>query len=205
MKSIKIVVIHDNMKVTDPLLFSLRERFGTDNVILKEVSSEGLEYIFDNLTGKQIVLLDYDLGADQPHAPEIIREIRDRTSLIQIIIFTAKQFSSIPYEYLIEFINNETFGIIQSTADIVDVLSLVDRAAHQLETRVDCVLEEWISKRTDSEKRKPYITTKAGAVYTLSDLIVEIRKETKLGQQVEKSILQLATELLTSGKKELDD
>ena len=205
MKSIKIVVIHDNMKVTDPLLFSLREKFGTDNIILEELSSKGLEYIFDNLTGKQIVLLDYDLGTGQPHAPEVIREIRDKTSLIQIIIFTAKQFSSIPYEYLIEFINNETFGIIQSTADIKDVLSLVERAAHQLETRVDCVLEEWISKRTDAEKSKPYITTKSGAVYTLSDLIIEIRKETKLGQQVEKSILQLATELLTSGKKELND
>ena len=205
MEPVKILMIHDDMMDNDPLLFTLREKFGNENVMLEKKSSRGLEYIYDNLSSKLIVLLDFDLGAGEPHAPEIFERIREKTSLIYVIIYTAKQFSSIPNEDLINFINNEALGIIQSTADITEVLNIVEKAAHQLDTRVDCILEQWISKHSANERAKPYLTTKSGKIYTLDDLIVEIRKETELGQQLEKSILQLAIELLTSQKRELDD
>ncbi len=205
MEPVKILVIHDDMMDNDPLLFTLREKFGSDNVILEKKSSKGLEYIYDNLSTKLIVLLDFDLGAGEPHAPVVFEKIREKTSLIYVIIYTAKQFSSIPNEDLISFINNEALGIIQSTADISEVVKMVEKAGHQLDTRVDCILEQWISKHSADERTKPYLTTKSDKVYSLDDLIIEIRKETELGQQLEKSILQLAIELLTSQRKKLDD
>ncbi|MBO0356216.1 hypothetical protein J0656_19520 [Muricauda ruestringensis] len=205
MEPLKILVIHDDLFENDPLLYTLRERFGRDNVILEKKSSQGLEYIYNNLSSKLIVLLDFDLGAGEPHAPEVFKRIREKTSLIYVIIYTAKQFTAIPNEALIDFINNEALGIIQSTADIPEVVGMVEKAAHQLDTRVDCILEQWIAKHSEKERAKPYLTTKSGTIYTLDDLIVEIRKETELGQQLEKSILQLAIELLTSQKRQLDD
>lgn len=205
MEPIKILVIHDDMMDNDPLLYTLGEKFGKENVLLEKKSSKGLEYIYENLSSKLIVLLDFDLGAGEPHAPVVFEKIREKTSLIYVIIYTAKQFSSIPNEDLISFINNEALGIIQSTADISEVVKIIEKAAHQLDTRVDCVLEQWISKHSDDERTKPYLTTKSDKVYTLDDLIVEIRKETELGQQLEKSILQLAIELLTSQRKKLND
>ena len=205
MKPIKILVIHDDMLENDPLLYTLKEKFGEDNVLLEKKSSKGLEYIYDNLSTKLIVLLDFDLGSGEPHAPEIFENIREKTSLIYVIIYTAKQFDSIPNGTLINFINNDALGIIQSTADISEVVQIVEKAAHQLDTRIDCILEQWIAKRSADEREKPYLTTKSGKVYTLDNLIVEIRKESELGQQLEKSILQLAIELLTSQRKKLDD
>lgn len=205
MEPIRILIIHDDLEPNDPLLVTLREKYGQESVLLEKKSSRGLEYIHENLTSKLIVLLDFDLGVGEPHAPEVIEAIRKETSLVYVIIITAKQFSSIPSEDLISFINNDALGIIQNTADIKDIVSLVEKAAHELDVRVDCVLEQWISKRSKEEREKPYLVTKSGIEYTLEDIIIEIRKETEVGLQVEKSILQLAIELLTNGNGSKDD
>ncbi len=200
---VQLLIIHDDMSENDPLIITLKERYGGDNVKLEKRSSRGLSYIHNHLISKLIVLLDFDLGKGEPHAPEVIEEIRKETSLIYVIILTAKQFSSISHEALIKFINNEALGIIQSTADIKDIVSLVDKAAHELDTRVDCVLEQWIAKRQKGEREKPYLTTRSGETYTLDDLIIEIRKETELGKRMERGILQLAIEQLTNGDRRL--
>ena len=205
MEPVKIIIIHDDIKLNDPLIITLNEEFGEGNIKLEKRSSEGLKYIHENLSSKLIVLLDFDLGAGEPHAPEVIEKIREDTSLVYVIIITAKQFSSISHEALIKFINNDALAIIQNTADIKEIISLVKEAEHKLDTRIDCVLEQWISRHSDKDREKPYLTTRSGKVYTLNDLMIEIRKETPLGQQMEKSILQLAIELLTKGTKKLDD
>lgn len=205
MEFTKVLVIHDGIKKNDPLIFSLEEKYGVDNVIFEKRSSKGLKYIKEHLTSKIIVLLDFDLGIGEPHAPEVLEEIRKMTSLVYVIVITAKEFSTIPHDALVNFINNEALGIIQNTESINKILELVDKAVHQLDTRVDCVLEQWIANHSKKEKEKPYLTTKSNKVYTLEDLMVEIRKETVLGQQLEKSILQLAIDLLTRQKKKLND
>lgn len=203
MEPVQILIIHDDISDNDPLIITLKEKYGDENVKLEKKSSEGLTYIHNHLTSKLVVLLDFDLGQGEPHAPEVIEKIREETSLIYVIIITAKQFSSIPHEALIKFINNEALGIIQNTADTKEVVGLVNKAAHELDSRVDCVLEQWIAKRPKEEREKPYLTTRSGEIYNLDDLIVEIRKETELGKRMEKGILQLAIEQLTKGDKDL--
>jgi DNA-binding NtrC family response regulator len=205
MEPIKILVIHDDMPERDPIIISLKEIYGPENVILEQRSSEGLKYVNSHLSSKLIVLLDFDLGPGEPHAPEVIEKIREETSLVYVIIITAKLLSDISKESLMSFINNDALAMLPATMDTSEILKYVERAAHALDTRVDCVLEQWISRRSQDEKEKPYLTTKSGKTYTLEQLMVEIRKETSLGKQLEKSILQLAIDLLTEGTKKLDD
>ncbi|ASS50379.1 MAG: hypothetical protein A3D31_12490 [Candidatus Fluviicola riflensis] len=205
MEAVKILIINDDMHINDPLIISLKEEYGEENVLLEKKSSEALKYILNNLTSKMIVLLDFDLGVGEPHAPEVIEKIRENTSLIYVIVITAKLFENIPNESLIKFINNDALAMIAATMDTKHILEYVRKAAHQLDVRIDCVLEQWIAKRSQDELEKPYLTTKSGITYTLEDLMVEIRKETPIGQQLEKSILQLAIELLTNGSKQLND
>ena len=205
MEPVKILIIHDDMLDRDPLVVMLREVYGNENVLLRKKSSEGIKYIHDNLDNKLIVLLDFDLGEGEPHAPEVLEKIREETSLIYVIIITAKQFSSIPAEAMVNFINNRALGIIQNTADTTDIMNLVGKAAHELDSRIDCILEQWILRRPDDERNKPYLSTRSGKTYSLEQLILEIRQQTDLGKQLEKSILQLAIELLTNGNKKVDD
>lgn len=204
MEPVKVLIIDDNFTENDPLIISLREIFGDENVILKKRSGEGLQYVLDHLTSKLIVLLDLDLGTNEPQGVEVFEKIRDKTSLVYIIIITAQVLSTIPTDDLIKFINNDALAIINNTADTDEIVKLVERAAHQLDTRVDCILEQWIAKRPEEDRQKPYLTTRSDKTYTLDDLIVEIRKETELGKRLEKGILQLAIDLLTEGKEKLN-
>lgn len=205
MENLKVLIIHDDLSELDPIVITLKEIYGTNNVILEPISENGIKYIEQNLTSKLIVLLDFDLGTGHPNAPIVFKKIREKTSLIYVIIWTAKLLSEIGREDLIDFINNDALAFVQNTESTEVVVNLVEKASHQLETRVDCILEEWISKRDSDELIKPYLTTKSGQVYTLADLMVEIRLETELGRQMKKSILLLAIDLLTSQQRNLDD
>ncbi|MDB4291768.1 hypothetical protein N9954_00055 [Maribacter sp.] len=205
MENLKVLIIHDDLSPMDPVIITLKEIYGEDNVILEPVSEKGIEFIEKNLTTKLVVLLDFDLGTGHPNAPFVFKKIRETTSLVYVIIWTAKLLIEISKEDLIDFINNDALAFIQNTESTETVVNLVKKASHQLETRVDCILEEWISKRSQDELEKPYLTTKSGKVYSLEDLMVEIRLETELGRQMKKSILLLAIDLLTSNQERLND
>ena len=205
MENLKVLVIHDTLSPIDPIMITLQEIYGKDNVILESISEKGIEYIYQNLTSKLIVLLDFDLGTGHPNAPEVFQKIREKTSLVYVIIWTAKLITDISREDLISFINNDALALVQSTESTETIVNFVKKAEHQLETRVDCILEEWISKREKDELEKPYLTAKSGKVYTLAELMTEIRLETEIGMQMKKSILLLAIELLTSNQKQIDD
>lgn len=205
MNPTKIVYIDDNLSDTDPLIIELGNEFGQSNVTLKRKSSEGLAYVLDNIGGKLIVLLDLDLGPGEPHGIEVFEKIREKTSLVYIIIITAKQLNTIDGNELIKFINNDALAIINNTEDIDKIINLVYRASHQLDVRIDCVLEEWILNRPEKERKSIYLSTRSGKEYTLEDIVTEIRRQTSLGKNLEKGILQLAIELLTTKKEQIND
>lgn len=197
MEPVKIVIIDDNFTDTDPLTIELKEVFGYDNVIVQKKSSEGLKYVTENLSKKQIVMLDLDLGPKEPNGIEVFEKIREQTSLIHIIIMTAKELTTLPTKNLIKFINYDALAIINNTDPTKDIVALVKTAAHKLETRLDSVLEHYISKRSKEERERLILKTSDGSEHSLDSLAIEIRKETELGRTIEKSIMQLAIELLT--------
>jgi len=205
MEPVKILIIDDNFTEDEPLVVILKEKYGNENVVLKTSSSEGLQYIMDHLTSKLIVLLDLHFVNDEPSGIDVFKAIREETSLVYVIVMTANPTSSISQNDFIEMVNNNAMAFIESSEDIDKKIALVDKAAHQLDTRVDSVLEQWISKRPNNERKRPYLTTRSGETYSLNDLIIEIRKETNLGKKIEKGIIQLAIDLLSKGNEKLDD
>ncbi len=205
MEETKIVYIDDDLQEDDPIIVLLKEKYGDQNVIVKRKSTEGLRVVLELLPSKVIVLLDLDLGHGQPSGAKVFEEIRNETSLVYVIFVTAKQFDSIPAEDLIHFINNDALAIVNNTEDLQVILDLVDKAYHRLDTRIDCILEQWIAKRPRAEQEQPYLMTKGGNTYTLKDVMNEIRKETDLGKRLKKGILQLAIEMLTNDSEKIDD
>jgi hypothetical protein len=202
---LKIIVIDDNIKKTDPLLVHLQLNFKEADVILKDNAQEGLEYILNNLNNKMIVLLDYDLGAGEPNGTKIFLRIREKTALLFVIIITAKLIDDIPNNELVTYINKDALAVIDKTTSLVDKIKLVKEALHALDVRVDCVLEQWIYKHTEEERNEPYLTTSSGKVHTLKSILMEIRQQTEFGKTIERNILLLAIDLLTRGKKQIND
>jgi hypothetical protein len=205
MNNTEIVIIDDSFDIFDPLVVELRERFPAANVTVINNPDEGLKFVLANLSKKIIVLLDYNFKTGQPKGHDILLKIREVTSLVYVIIMTAKQFSTIPHTELVDFVNNDALAVVQNTADTAEILKLVSKAAQQLSVRVDCVLEQWISNHSEDKRNEPYLTTSTGETYTLKDILKEIRKQSDFGKKMERNIMMLAIDLLTRGKKQVSN
>jgi DNA-binding NtrC family response regulator len=201
----QIVIIDDNRKETDPLIVNLRMQYQNVEIVLKNKASEGLNYILANLNKKTIVLLDYDLGKGEPNGTKILNDIREKTSLVYVIMITANTLDRIPKEELIEYINKDAFAFISRTINLSDYKPIIEKALHSLDARVDCVLEQWIVRHSEEEQNKPYLKTSSGKIYTLKDILNEIRQQTPFGKEMERSILMLSVDLLTRNKKQIND
>lgn len=204
MNNTEIVIIDDSFDIFDPLVVELRENFPQANVTVINNPDEGLKFILSNLSKKIIVLLDYNFKTGQPKGHDILLKIREATSLVYVIIMTAKQFSTIPHSELVDFVNNDALAIVQNTVDTSEIIKLVLKASQQLSVRVDCVLEQWISNHSEDKQNEPYLTTSSGETYTLKGVLNEIRQQTDFGRKIERNIMMLAIDLLTRGKKQVN-
>ena len=202
---LNIIVIDDNLKETDALPVQLKLTFKEAEIVLRKTAKEGLDYILNNLNNKMIVLLDYDLGANEPNGTEIFTKIREKTSLLYVIIITAKFIDEITQKELVTYINKDALAVIDKTVSLESKIEVVQKAAHALDARVDCILEQWILAHSEDEQNEPYLTTISGEEYTLKKILEEIRQQTDFGKKMERKILLLAVDLLTRGKKQVDD
>lgn len=205
MNNTEIVIIDDSFEMFDPLVVELREHFPAANITIKNNPDEGLKFVLANLSKKIIVLLDYNFKTGQPKGHDILLKIREATSLVYVIIMTAKQFSTIPHTELVDFVNNDALAVVQNTVDTAEILKLVSKAAQQLSVRVDCVLEQWISNHSEDKQNESYLTTSTGKTYTLKDILKEIRQQSDFGKKMERNIIMLAIDLLTRGKKQVSN
>jgi hypothetical protein len=183
----------------------LRLTFKEAEIVLKTNAQDGLMYVLNNLNSKMIVLLDYDLGANAPNGTEIFTKIREKTSLLYVIIITAKLIDDIPNKELVTYINRDALAIIDKTVSLEDKMNFVRNAVHALAVRVDCVLEQWIYNHSEDEQNAPYLTTTSGEKYTLKDILQQIRQQTEFGKKIERNIMMLAVDLLTREKKQVND
>jgi DNA-binding NtrC family response regulator len=202
----KIIIIHDGLiPKVDPLLVELKHKFGDGQVEHFENSNQGLEYVLKNLAHKMIVLLDVNFSKGELSGIQVFEDIRKNTALVYVILITADEFYKIKNEDLILLINHDAFAIENVTSDYTKIISLIDNASHKLDARVDSVLEEWITKQSNEKREKPYLKTKDGKTYTLDEILESLRKQTEIGKQMEKNILNLAVDLLVRKKTSLDD
>lgn len=203
----KIIVIHDGLetrRAEDPLLVSLKISFPACEVIHFENSNIGLEYVLKNLNQKIIVILDINFSEGELSGVQVFEGIRKQTSLVYVIMVTARSLKEINNNDLISMINNDALAI-ENVFSYPKIIKLVEDAVHKLDVRVDSVLEEWITKQTEEKREMPYLKIKGGKTYTLNDILKSIREQTELGRQLERNILKLAIDLLVRQKTQLDD
>ena len=126
--------------------------------------------------------------------------------LFRSIIFnTVKEIDDIPRKQLKKMINNDAMAIVDKTDGYKTTLKFVDEAVHQLDSRLDSVLEQWVNRHSEDERIKPFIASRSGQVYSLNDLLKEIRLKTLMGKDMEKKMIYLTIDLLARGKEKIDD
>jgi len=167
------------------------------NVVLIKSSTKGLEYLQENLSAKNIVLLDYDFG-NEPNGVWLLNEIRKLTNLLQIIVLTEIP-EKITNDEFAQLIDKHAFTYIERRKDYNLILSKVKEAENSLNSSVLAALEKWaeIEKKRNKNPDKPYmVVASSGKSYTFDALMREIRQQSPMGRQFETDLNRLTIDLL---------
>ena len=197
----KIVVIDDNLKETSPAIVQLKRYF--EEVILKILPKEGVNFIEEHQLDKLIVVLDYQFGEEQPTGLWVLEEIRKKSFIIPVILMTENQKNLLQSEFP-NLINDKIFAFADKS-NYKDLIKKVKEADTELNTKVEVALEDWINRHSPEDKERPYLTMRSGTTYRLYDILKEIRLQTNFGQKMERKILNLAIELLANGVEKLPE
>ena len=202
----KVIVIHDDIADNSPIMVMLKVNHGDDNVLLFKHSQEGLDYVLKNLGTKMIVLLDKNFKeARDISGIRVFEKIREKTSLVYIILITVSKITELDDDELKMLINKDLFKFESFTEDYTTILSLVDEALLNLSLRIDCVIEEWIMKHPDEARSKPLIKNKEGVSFTMNEVLDSIRKQGEVGVEFERSLLKLAIQIFSHQKLMTND
>lgn len=202
----KIVVIHDDIIEKSPIMVMLRDKYGDSNVVLYQHSQEGLDYVLENLGKKMVVLLDRNFhDGKEIDGIEVFEKIREKTSLVYVILVTVSKISEIDGEILKKLINLDLFKLESFTSDYSKILKLIEDAILILGVRIDAVIEDWIMRHPEDRRNQILLKTKDGRSYTMNDILESIRMQTDVGVNFEKNLLKLAIELFSRQKLRLDD
>jgi CheY-like chemotaxis protein len=215
MKNFKVIIIDDNIQANRPLIVQIKEKYGAENVKLFNLKrdadgtpTEGLNYLLDkeNIKEPTVLLLDVDLGSNSINGFEVVKEVRKQTALLQIIMMSAQPelIKKVSKEVWIELINNHAMAFLDTTTDTKTKIEYIEKARRQLETRIDCALENWIAEMDEEERKKPIYASRKGQEWTFDDILREIREQTDEGTRLEKNIITLTLDLITRGKRTLN-
>lgn len=198
----QIVIIHDDWDENYPLIISLKEKYGEENVVFIKNSQAGIDYIVQTPTRKTIVILDYKFKTGEPTGGEVFKKIREKSALIYVIIVTKNQPRDIDPNDFVEFVNSHAIAIADSNKDYTHTLDLVATALKHLSYRADIILEEWILEKNEEERNKPYMATYNGKIYSLNEILQNIRQQTRFGEEFTNNVLGLAIDLVMKKQKE---
>lgn len=198
MNNIHIVIIEDNLPQNDPLLVELKQVFGKENILLFSDSQEGLTYLLDHLNQRTVVLLDIQFPKPEKDGRIILRELRDKTELVPVIIWSAYDGNSVDF---IDFIKNHAFSFIKKEASTDEIIIELKKAIRTTSTNIDVAIEQWLEKQDN--KDSPMLISKSGQSYTPNQLIAEIRQQTDEGKELANNINKLTIDLLFRGKEKI--
>lgn len=192
---VQIIIIDDDIEMaTRPFFIKLCQTYGKENVIWKNSPKDGLVYVKEHLIRRTIIVLDYDFGG-KANCVELFQELQKLSSLFYIVVRTAKLIDNIRREDLEVFINNHLMALVYKTDGYPESLKQVEKAINYLNSRVDCILEEWILRHERFKREAPYMNVD-GKEYSLEDILNEIRQDTPFGKQMTSNIISTAITMM---------
>lgn len=188
-EKIKILYIDDRPEEIDAILQSLRDDF---DVTLKPDADEGRQELLQN--PYDIILLDYEM-IKQGNAEKILAKIREENYHIKVIMVTAKLRNARQLARVINLGISKCF--FKNEVSLME--DLKDGIRETVENRNSILLglEAWLSSRENYDK---IILMSGDKSYTARDLLVEIKKNSKVGKNELKSLALLAIRLLNEDK-----
>lgn len=193
-KDFYVIIVDDNMKPTDAFIMRMKKKVLNAEVVSYRTVEEALDFIFEHLEEKMIIFLDckFNMGLQ---GIEGLKKIREKTSLVSIVMMSANSLNQMENSELESMINSDKLYFINNR-EMKRAEMLVAEIQKKWISELDCVLEQWVKNHDSEFRSQPYMVTSDG-VLSLNDVLSQIRMRTSLGIQLEKQILQVAVDSLT--------
>lgn len=185
-----ILIVDEQIPDDDPLVTVAKNRY--DSVVIKRDTKSAISFIKENIQSKIVVLLDLNLS-DRDSGHETLRQIRELSNLIPVIIWSAVNERT---EEFSDLINNKSFAFVSQTADLDDIIENIDRAIAERASQLDAAIEAWILQHSADDRARSYLITAEGKDFSLNDILSEIRRGTAEGAKFVQMFQKFAVELL---------
>lgn len=196
-KEFYVIIVDDNMKPTDAFIMRMKKKVLNAEVVSYRTVEEALNFIFEHLEEKMIIFLDckFNMGLQ---GVEGLKKIREKTSLVSIVMMSANSLNQMENSELEAMINSDKLYFINNR-EMKRAEMLVADIQKKWVSELDCVLEQWVKNHDSEFRSQPYMVT-SDDVLSLNDVLIQIRMRTSLGLKLEKQILQVAVDSLTKDK-----
>lgn len=201
----KIVFIDDNLSETEPFVQNIRKSYkSVDCTQVFKDPNQGLGYVLNNLNERMIVFIDWSFGANKSTGIDLLREIRKKTSLLYVVMMSVNQLANhnFPSESIIEMMNEDNiFYLDRSNSNFEVVRSIIDRIQRDWETKFDCILEQWLIRHPEDNKKEAFSDITSGRVYTWEEILLELRRQSNVGKSFEGKLNEYYIHLLKRAKR----
>lgn len=180
----KLVFIDDNMRegMGNPFVRTIGKLNKDSETFVFVDPVEGLKFVLDNLNSRMIVFVDCKFDGYGLQGINILKQIREQTSLLYIVMMSANSINQITGIDIIEMINEDYIWFLdRNNSTFEDACNLIEKIRKLWVTRFDCVLEEWIIRHPEDAAKYAYREV-GGKSYTWSELLVELRHQTEVGK-----------------------
>lgn len=186
-----LVFIDDNMRegLDNPFVRSIG-KFKEDATLSVFIDpQEGLDFVLNNLNSRMIVFLDCKFDGYGLQGINVLKKIREKTSLLYIVMMSANAISQIAGLDIIEMINEDFIWFFdRNSGTVKDACNLIDRIKTLWTTRFDCVLEQWLIRHPEDNDKEAFSEASTGRTYTWADILEELRLQTSVGKSFEQKL-----------------
>ena len=189
--SFKVVFIDDNLKkgLREPFVNSIKKLRPEIEPSVFINPEEGRSYVLENLNSRMIVFLDCRFDGYGLQGINLLKQIREKTSLLYIVMMSANNLGQIAGVDLVEMINQDYIWFLdRNNSTVQDACKLIDTISALWDSRFDCVLEHWLIRHQEDKEKVVY--SQNNKVYTWGQLLDEVRKQTEVGKDFERVMNQ---------------
>ena len=201
--SFKLVFIDDNMHegLNHPFVRAIGKFQQDAEMTVFLDPQQGLQYVLDNLNSRMIVFLDYKFDGYGLQGINVLKQIREKTSLLYIVMMSVNSISQFAAADIIEMINEDYIWFFdRNNGTMQDANKLIDKIKHLWNVRFDCILEEWLLRHPEDNTKEAY-SELGGKTYTWEEILVELRHQTPIGKAFEGKLNEFYIYQLNRSKK----
>ena len=188
----KLVFIDDHMQdgTNDPFVRAIGKKLSDAELAVYTDPNEGLGFILKNLNSQMIAFIDCKFDEFAKQGTDLLKEIREKTSLLCIVMMSANNLKQIEGIDIPAMINADYIWFYdRNNGSNEEVCALIQRITQYWNSRFDCVLERWLVRHPEHRDRIAFRQV-SGESYTWGQILPELRLQTKIGRLFEQMINQ---------------